>query len=81
MKNKIQSIPHGKGKHFAISNDKNSILISEEDQKRTYGVIEAIVLLGGGSPTHIQTREHERFYVMDGEIEFTIDGNSVLTKN
>ena len=30
---------------------------------------------------HIQTREHEGFYVLDGEISFTVDGKEIIAKS
>ena len=71
--------PNG-GKHIAIAGDINSILISKDDTEGTYSVVEAKVFPNGGPVPHIQTREHEGFYVLDGEITFTVDGKEIVAK-
>ena len=35
----------------------------------------------GGPIPHIQTREHEGFYVLEGEISFTVDGKEIIAKS
>ncbi len=35
-----------------------------------YFLVEAVVPPGGGPPFHIQTREEEAFYVLEGELTF-----------
>ncbi len=71
--------PEG-GKHIAIAGDINSILVSKEDTGGNYSVVEAKVFPNGGPVPHIQTREHEGFYVLEGEITFTVDRNEVVAK-
>ncbi len=33
---------------------------------------------GGGTPPHVHTRESETFYILEGEFEFWVDGETVL---
>ena len=68
------------GKHIAIAGDINSILISKKDTEGTYSVVEAKVFPNGGPVPHIQTREHEGFYVVEGEITFTVEGEEIVAK-
>ena len=35
---------------------------------------------GGRPPQHIQTREYEGFYVLDGELIFNVEGKQVISK-
>ena len=78
VKTKIVEPNHGK--HIAISGDINSILISTDDTNGTYSVIEAKVFPDGGPIPHVQTKEHEGFYVIDGIITFNVDGNEIIAK-
>ena len=71
--------PNG-GKHLAIAGDINSILISKNDTEGTYSVVEAKVFPNGGPIPHIQTREHEGFYVLEGEITFNVEGKEIVAK-
>ena len=43
-----------------------------------YVMIEAIVPPGQGPPPHIQTREEEGFYVLEGTVTFWPDGKEVV---
>ena len=72
--------PNG-GKHIAIAGNINSILASKDDTGGTYSVLEAKVFPNGGPMPHIQTREHEGFYILEGEISFFVDGKEILAKS
>jgi quercetin dioxygenase-like cupin family protein len=77
---KIKILEPNKGKHIAIVGDINTILVSKEDTGGTYSFIEAKVFPGGGPIPHIQTREHEGFYVVEGQIIFNVDGQRIEAK-
>ena len=77
---KIKITEPNTGKHIAIAGDINSILASKEDTSGTYSVFEAKVFPNGGPIPHIQTREHEGFYVLEGEISFSVDGKEIIAK-
>ena len=77
---KIKILEPNKGKHIAIVGDINTILAFKEDTGGTYSFIEAKVFPGGGSIPHIQTREHEGFYVVEGQIIFHVDGQRIEAK-
>ena len=68
------------GKHIAIAGDINSILASKTDTDGTYSVVEAKVFPDGGPVPHVQTREHEGFYVLEGEITFTVNEKEIIAK-
>jgi mannose-6-phosphate isomerase-like protein (cupin superfamily) len=42
-----------------------------------YSLFEVITQPGSGPPPHVQHREDEAFYVLEGEYEFLVDGNIV----
>ena len=81
MADKIKITEPNGGKHIAIAGDINSILASKDDTGGTYGLLEAKVFPNGGPMPHIQTREHEGFYVLEGEISFTVDGKEIIAKS
>jgi len=80
MTDKIKITEPNDGKHIAIAGDINSILASKTDTDGTYSIVEAKVFPNGGPMPHIQTREHEGFYVLEGEISFTVDGKEIIAK-
>src|SRR5919112_6529656 len=77
---KVRAVEPNKGKHIAVSGDINSILASKEDTEGTYSFIEAKVFPGGGPIPHIQTREHEGFYIIEGQLTFNVDGQRIEGK-
>ncbi len=42
-----------------------------------YFLVEAIVPPGGGPPSHIQTREEEAFYILEGQLTFYGHGGEI----
>ena len=48
------------------------MLATGEETGGAYCLAEATVPPGGGPPPHYHTREEELFYVLDGEITFTV---------
>jgi len=77
---KVQIVEPNKGKHLAVVGDINTIVASNEDTGGTYSFIEAKVFPGGGPPPHIQTREHEGFYVIEGQITFMVEKQRIEAK-
>lgn len=78
---KVKILEHNKGKHIAVAGDINTILAFKEDTGGgTYSFIEAKVFPGGGPIPHIQTREHEGFYIIEGQIIFNVDGQRIEAK-
>jgi quercetin dioxygenase-like cupin family protein len=43
-----------------------------------YAALESTVPPGGGQPPHVHSREEESFYVLDGEVAFTMDGERIV---
>jgi quercetin dioxygenase-like cupin family protein len=77
---KVKVVEPNKGKHIAVSGDINTILASKEETGGTYGFIKAKVFPGGGPIPHIQTREHEGFYIIEGQLTFNVDGRRIEAK-
>jgi quercetin dioxygenase-like cupin family protein len=62
----------GAGRAVAVVGDVYRFLATGEDTGGRYALWEAVVPPGGGPPPHVHSREEEGFYVLDGEITFTI---------
>jgi mannose-6-phosphate isomerase-like protein (cupin superfamily) len=60
------------GRSIAVVGDVYRFLATGEDTNGKYALWEAIVPPGGGPPPHVHSREEEGFYVLEGEITFTI---------
>lgn len=66
----------GEGLALAITGDLTFILASGEDTGGKYALFDVTVPPGGGPPPHVHSRELEAFYVLEGEIEFTVAGKA-----
>ena len=60
------------GRTVAVVGDVYRFLATGEDTHGKYAQWEAIVPPGGGPPPHVHSREEEGFYLLEGEITFTI---------
>src|SRR4051794_32104121 len=67
----------GTGRTVAVVGDVYRFLATGEDTNGKYALWETVVPPGGGPPPHVHSRE-EGFYVLDGEITFTVNGERVV---
>ncbi len=70
----------GEGKRIAVMGDMYTFLAEGEDTARSYALWEAVVPPGGGPPPHVQSREDEGFYILEGEMTFVADGKEVIAR-
>ena len=67
-----------RGPTVAVVGDVYRFLAMSEDTDGKYALWEAIVPPGGGPPPHVHSREEEGFYVLEGEITITVNGEPVV---
>jgi quercetin dioxygenase-like cupin family protein len=60
------------GRTIGVVGDVYRFLATGEETGGEYALWESIVAPGAGPPPHIHTREVESFYVIEGEIAFTL---------
>lgn len=72
--------PPAQGRTIAVVGDVYRFLATGEDTNGKYALIEALVPPGGGPPPHVHSREEEGFYILEGEITFTINGDKIVAK-
>jgi quercetin dioxygenase-like cupin family protein len=61
-----------------VVGDVYRFLATGEDTNGRYALWETIVPPGGGPPPHVHSREEEGFYVLEGEVTFTVNGERVV---
>lgn len=66
------------GRTVAVVGDVYRFLATGDDTNGKYALFEALVGPGGGPPPHVHSREEEGFYILEGEITFTINGERVV---
>lgn len=64
----------GGGRKLAIAGDVYQIKLTGADTGGRFAMFEFFVPPGGGPPPHTHTREEEAFYVLEGELTFTVAG-------
>ncbi len=67
-----------KGRTIAVVGDVYRFLATGDDTNGKYALFEAVGGPGGGPPPHVHSREEEGFYVLEGEITFTVNGERVV---
>src|SRR5579862_4175077 len=68
----------GEGRTIAVVGDVYRFLAVGEDTDGRYALWEALVPPGGGPPPHVHSREEEGFYILEGEITFTIGEKRIV---
>jgi quercetin dioxygenase-like cupin family protein len=68
------------GRTVAVVGDVYRFLATGEDTNGKYALWEAIVPPGGGPPPHVHSREEEGFYILEGEITLTVDGQRIVAR-
>lgn len=66
------------GRCVAVVGDVYRFLATGDETSGKYALWEALVPPGGGPPPHIHSREEEGFYILEGEITFTIGERRVV---
>ena len=57
--------------------DEYRYLATGADTSGNYFLMEARVPPGGGPPPHVQTREDEGFYILEGNVTFWLEGREI----
>lgn len=66
------------GRAIAVVGDIYRFLATGEETGGAYALFEATVGPGGGPPPHVHQREEEGFYVLEGEITFTVGTERIM---
>lgn len=66
------------GRAIAVVGDLYRFLATGEETNGKYAMFEATVPPGGGPPPHRHSREEESFYILEGEITFTVEEETIV---
>lgn len=66
------------GLTISVVGDLYRFLATGDETDGKYAMFEAIVPPGGGPPPHMHSREEESFYILEGEITFTVNGQTIV---
>jgi len=68
------------GRTIAVVGDVYRFLAIGDETNGKYAMWEATVPPGGGPPPHVHSREEEGFYILEGEVTFTANGEKIVAK-
>lgn len=66
------------GQAISAVGDNYRFLATGAETSGAYALCEALIFPKGGPPPHWHDREEESFYILDGEIIFTVEGKEVV---
>lgn len=76
----ITTIDNNQGQSVSVVGDTYRVLISGKQTNGNYAVIDMLVPPGGGPGPHAHKEIQEMFFVVEGEIEFKMEGGTYQAK-
>lgn len=77
MEQGVTRLRPGDGRSLRVLGEVVTYKITSERTGGAYSLFEVVSEPGGGPPPHVQHREDEAFYVLEGEYEFLDDGHTM----
>lgn len=68
----------GDGRKLIVVGDTYTVLASGDDTGGAFALFHAVVPPGHGSPPHVHTREDEMFFIIEGRLNFVVDGKELI---
>jgi quercetin dioxygenase-like cupin family protein len=72
-----RAVAASEGKTCMVVGDRITIKLTHADTGGAFGLWEELVPPAGGTPPHMHQREDEGFYILEGEIEFQVNGRAL----
>ena len=73
----VARVGPGEGRLLWVLGELVTRKVASEQTGGAYSIFEVVSQPQGGSPPHIQHREDECFYVLEGEYEFLVEGRTL----
>ncbi len=73
----IVHVPPGEGRSQWVLGELVTYKTTSEQTGGAYSLFEVKTWPGGGPPLHVQHREDESLYVLEGEFEFLVEGRTI----
>ncbi len=77
---KGELITPGEGKTFPVGDSRITIKVRSADTGEKYEILESTLPPGFDSPPHVHRRMEQAFYVLEGEVEFKLDAQTVRAR-
>jgi quercetin dioxygenase-like cupin family protein len=73
----VTHLPPGEGRSLWVLGELVTYKTTSEQTGGAYSLFEITTQPGVGPPPHVQHREDESFYVLQGEFEFVVEGRTI----
>jgi quercetin dioxygenase-like cupin family protein len=80
VKENITTIDNGQGQSLSVVGDSYRIIMHGEQTNKSYAVIDMLIPPGGGPGPHAHKHFQEMFYVVEGEVDFKMEGGNYKAK-
>ena len=77
MERGVAQVPPGEGKTLRVMGELVTYKVTSDQTGGAYSLFEVVSQPGTGAPPHVQHREDESFYVLEGDYEFLVEGRTV----
>ena len=77
MERGVAHVPPGEGKTLRVLGELVTYKVTSGQTGGAYSLFEVASQPGSGAPPHIQHREDEAFYVLEGDYEFLVEGRTL----
>src|SRR5215469_688659 len=75
---KLAIVSASEGERHIVLGDNMRFIVTGEESGGAYTIIEQQNGAGVGAPPHYHIREEEIFHVIDGEVRYSVDGQSIV---
>lgn len=75
---KLAIVSASEGERHIVLGDHMRFIVTGEESGGGYTIIEQKNAAGVGAPPHFHTREEEIFHVIEGEVRYNVDGESIV---
>lgn len=67
----------GEGKRVRVVNDTVTFIVTGDQSGGAFSLFDNLTPPGAGIPPHVHTHEDEAFWLLEGELRFMVDGETV----
>ena len=77
MERGVAHVPPGGGRTLWVLGELVTYKVTSDQTSGAYSLFEVVSQPGGGPSPHVQHREDESFYVLEGEYEFLVEARTI----
>ena len=71
------ALKHNEGEHLDVLGDRYCVIATGDQTEGAFAAVEVTVSPGNGAPPHVDNREAIGWYVLEGTLEFMVEGEEI----